>query len=76
MHMGIINSGRQADGNYDYSALYEDIYPQLLSADIKIINQETILEMSVSSERVCPAVSVYGSPQPVRIINIKASNIA
>ncbi len=43
MHMGIINSGRQADGNYDYSALYEDIYPQLLSADIKIINQETIL---------------------------------
>lgn len=43
MHMGIINSGKQENGSYDYSMLYEDIAPQLQAADIKIINQETIL---------------------------------
>ena len=39
MHMGIVYSGRQENGGYDYSALYQDISPQLSSADIKIINQ-------------------------------------
>ena len=43
MHMGIVYSGKQDDGSYDYSMLYEDISRQLQSADIKIINQETIL---------------------------------
>lgn len=43
MHMGIVRSGQLEDGSYDYSMLFEDIYPQLQSADIKIINQETIL---------------------------------
>lgn len=43
MHMGLINSGLQENGSYDYSMLYEDISPQLQAADIKIINQETIL---------------------------------
>ena len=43
MHMGIVYSGKQQDGSYDYSALYEGILEQLQAADIKIINQETIL---------------------------------
>lgn len=43
MHMGIVYSGLQQDGTYNYSALYEDISEQLQAADIKIINQETIL---------------------------------
>lgn len=43
MHMGIVHSGRQDDGSYDYSMLYENISPQLQAADIRIINQETIL---------------------------------
>lgn len=43
MHMGLVYSGKQEDGSYDYSMLYEGISPQLQVADIKIINQETIL---------------------------------
>lgn len=43
MHMGIVRSGQQEDGSYDYSMLFDGISPQLRSADIKIINQETIL---------------------------------
>lgn len=43
IHTGIIKSGLQEDGSYDYSMLYEGIAPQLQAADIKIINQETIL---------------------------------
>ena len=43
MHMGIVYSGKQQDDSYDYSMLYEGISEQLQSADIKIINQETIL---------------------------------
>ncbi|MBO5282824.1 MAG: CapA family protein [Lachnospiraceae bacterium] len=43
MHMGIVRSGQQEDGSYDYRMLFEGISPQLQSADLKIINQETIL---------------------------------
>ena len=43
MHMGLVYSGKQDDGSYDYSMLYEGISQQLQMADIKIINQETIL---------------------------------
>lgn len=43
MHMGLVHSGRQEDGSYDYTMLYDGISRQLQAADIKIINQETIL---------------------------------
>lgn len=43
MHMGIVGSGKQNDGSYDYSLLYTDISDFLAAADIKVINQETIL---------------------------------
>lgn len=43
MHLGLVSSGLQEDGSYDYSMLYENIAPLLQAADIKIINQETIL---------------------------------
>ncbi len=43
MHMGIVYSGLQQDGSYNYNALYEDISGQLQAADIRMINQETIL---------------------------------
>lgn len=43
MHMGVINSGKQADGTYNYDFLFENISDFLNVADIKIINQETIL---------------------------------
>ncbi len=43
MHMGIVHTGKMQDGTYDYSFLYEGIEDFLEVADIKIINQETIL---------------------------------
>ena len=43
LHLGIIRSGQQEDGSYNYDMLYENISQQLGEADIKIINQETIL---------------------------------
>ncbi|MCM1569056.1 MAG: CapA family protein [Roseburia sp.] len=43
MHMGVIYSGYQEDNSLDYRFLYENISPFLERADIRIINQETIL---------------------------------
>lgn len=43
MHMGIVHTGKQADGTLDYSVLFEGISDFLDVADIRIINQETIL---------------------------------
>lgn len=43
IHMGVVNTGRQADGSYDFSFLFEGIKDFLAASDIKIINQETIL---------------------------------
>ena len=43
MHMGIVNTGRQNDGSYDYSFLFESITDYIDLADISVINQETIL---------------------------------
>lgn len=42
MHMGIIYTGLQNDGSYDFTSLYDGIDDFLNKADIKIINQETI----------------------------------
>lgn len=43
MHMGIVNTGKQADGSYDYSFLFENITDLIDASDIRIINQETIM---------------------------------
>lgn len=42
MHMGIVNTGKQSDGTYDYSFLFQEITDYLEAADLKVINQETI----------------------------------
>lgn len=42
-HMGVVQTGRQNDGSYDYTCLYEGISDFLDAADISMINQETIL---------------------------------
>lgn len=41
-HAGVHLTGKQSDGTYDFSFLFETIQPYLDEADIKIINQETI----------------------------------
>lgn len=43
LHMGIVNTGRQSDGTRNYDFLFDGISGFLNQADIKIINQETIL---------------------------------
>ncbi len=43
MHMGIVYTGLQNDGSYNYDFLFDGITPFLNEAEIKMINQETIL---------------------------------
>lgn len=43
MHLGIVASGKQEDGTYDFSMLFQGISPFLNAADIRIINQETVM---------------------------------
>lgn len=43
IHMGVVNTGKQADGSRNYSFLFEGLTDFLAKADIKIINQETPL---------------------------------
>ncbi|MCM1187292.1 MAG: CapA family protein [Lachnoclostridium sp.] len=42
LHPGIIKTGLQSDGSYDFSFLFQNISDFLAKADIKVINQETI----------------------------------
>ncbi len=43
IHMGVVRTGRREDGTFDFSFLFEGISDFLGKADIKIINQETIM---------------------------------
>ena len=43
MHMGIVTTGKQADGSYNYDFLFDGIEEFLAEAEVKMINQETIL---------------------------------
>ena len=62
MHMGIVNSGKQPDGSYCYDFLYTDIADFLQAADIKVINQETIL---AGNERGFSGYPRFNSPTEV-----------
>lgn len=60
MHPSVMNSGRQEDGTYNYSHLFGKIGGTLWTADIAIVNQETILggtEMGLSG------YPTFNSPQ-------------
>ena len=43
IHNTLIDAGEQGDGSRDYNSFYEEISPYIKSADIAIINQETML---------------------------------
>lgn len=43
MHMRVVNSGKQEDGSYDFSGLFDHVRDKVASADIALVNQETIL---------------------------------
>lgn len=62
MHMGVVRSGEQKDGSLDYSFLYKGISDYLNKADIRIINQETIL---AGNERGFSGYPYFNSPTEV-----------
>lgn len=62
MHMGVVYTGKQQDGSFDYSFLYKGISEFLENADIKIINQETILG---GNERGFSGYPYFNSPTEV-----------
>ena len=43
LHEGIISTGKQADGTYNFDFEFADIKPYIDAADISVINQETPL---------------------------------
>ena len=43
IHNTLIDAGEQGDGSRDYNSFYEEISPYIKSADIAVINQETML---------------------------------
>jgi poly-gamma-glutamate synthesis protein (capsule biosynthesis protein) len=43
VHEGVYNSGLQPDGTYNYDHLFKNILSDIKGADIRIVNQETIL---------------------------------
>lgn len=42
LHMPVINSGKQADGTYEYSHLFKVLQPRFKEADLAVIGQETV----------------------------------
>ncbi|MHB8128198.1 MAG: DUF4846 domain-containing protein [Mobilitalea sp.] len=43
IHIEVVKSGKQEDGTYNYDQLYSNLKEEISSADIAVINQETIL---------------------------------
>lgn len=69
MHMGVVKSGEQADGSYNYDFLFREIQPALESADIKVINQETIFG---GNDRGFSGYPAFNSPTQVGDAIVKA----
>lgn len=59
IHSMIIKSGKQEDGTYNYDNIYENIKDEINKADIKAINQETVLVKDSNNYSGYP---VFGSP--------------
>ncbi|MCR5250721.1 MAG: CapA family protein [Lachnospiraceae bacterium] len=69
LHTGIIVSGKQDDGTYNYDFEYEDIREFLDAADISIINQETPLG---GDDREFTSYPTFNSPTAVADAQAKA----
>lgn len=42
LHMPVIEDSKKEDGSYDFSHIYKNLQPQIKSADIAVIGQETV----------------------------------
>lgn len=58
-HMGIVNSGLNQDGTYNYDHLYKHISDDITAADIAAVNQETVFAPEGSEPSGYPN---FGSP--------------
>lgn len=59
IHGSVYKSGLQADGTYNYDNFFENIKDELEVADIKVINQETVLVKDSNNYSGYPT---FGSP--------------
>ncbi len=62
IHTTIIKAGKQDTGYYNFDSLYVNIREELESADIKVINQETML---VSEPKNYTGYPCFGSPYAI-----------
>lgn len=69
IHNTLISAGEQEDGSLDYSSFYENTKNDISSADIAVINQETILG---GSEFEYTGYPVFNSPWEIGTAAIDA----
>lgn len=59
IHSMVIKAGKQENGTYDYNYMYENIKDYIQNADIRVINQETML---VKDPNKYSGYPTFGSP--------------
>lgn len=59
LHSAVMKAGEKEDGGYDFTYMYEPIESELSDADIKLINQETVLVEDAGEYSDYPT---FGSP--------------
>ena len=69
MHEGVVKSGLMDDGTYNFDHLYTNIAKDISSADIKIVNQETILG---GSDFAYTGYPTFNSPWALGDAEVKA----
>ncbi|MBR0131919.1 MAG: CapA family protein [Lachnospiraceae bacterium] len=69
MHMGVYNSGKQANGTYNFDHIFKDTAYLLEDADIKIMNQETIF---AGNEKGLSSYPLFNSPVEMTDALVKA----
>ena len=69
-HKNLVNSGLQSDGSYNFDRVYSGIKDYISYADVRIINQETVLVSDKSKWSYQP--SAFGTPTEVGDAVVKA----
>ena len=69
MHDKVISSGRNKDGSYDFDPIFSHVKDETVSADIAIVNQETILG---GEELKYSGYPSFNSPTEVGDAEVKA----
>lgn len=59
LHMPVVNSGKKADGSYEYAHLFSRLQPSIREADLAVIGQETIFGGAASGYSGYP---MFNSP--------------